>query len=929
MARTLAWDYWDVLSGEGERDASTGPLYSASRYYAKPEESVDYQEAAREGTRSAPNYFGRTSQAGRDFIKSFEGEELKAYLDSAGVPTIGYGHTRTVTRADVKNGKTITREEANRLFDQDLEHFEKAVRDQVKVDLTDSQFDSLVSFAYNLGEGNLKKVVEDVNAGNFKKAAERMAKFNKARNPKTGKLEERKGLTRRRQAEVAMFSDGRYPNGTGKSVAEDTNRDHIRAAQSALNDVLGTKLAEDGISGPKTREAVKQFQESQGLKATGKLDPDTLDRLNESQSLVQQVRTENLPGAITSGIQSLSKAQGKPANHLDQAFGFSLDKTKTAPTMASLPTSAQRNPYETQKSTMPTRVQRNPYETQRGGPTLKGTGSAQTTPSASSSGSVEFQQSMPRARPRDPQLSRNPYETQQTRAPTPRARPQEDVATPRSRPRDPGLSQPVYEAQRAETAPKPRSRPQEKTTIGAGSTTSGAGASASSSASKPLTSYDSLQGGGRAGAGASANASANRTVSKSQGGLSIDVDQPVSRVSANANDRIERALSSDGMTSSERYKAGSAASRIGRSHEAAGAAGPTISEYAMSSAGATQPTLRSSATATANAGASANQTGYLSAGGDLGAPQLTGQTSQAANSRIAQAFEDAAQQAAQSQQQNTTAVGKSSQPIMAAQPAQEQTPTYQAQPQQAQAASSAPVYQAQPQQTQQATSAPVYQGQQQQQAQQQQGGLLSRLFGGGQQQQQQQGNWIGRAAGTAIGTALAGPVGGYLGNRIAGSDWFDRTRYANGYSDIAATMTGPGQYRTSTGRNVDVTHDTSLTGLSPKERSEVLQAIRERGQYHQQQRQGPVYSLGRALTDSANRRSNSSTTGRSDQSSTTRERMEGGQYADHPSRYASTGGSYAAGKGDFGGSSGPTYTGTSSGYSTNREREKREDRLGY
>ena len=93
-----------------------------------------------------------TSKAGINLIKFFEGLRTTAYLDSVGVPTIGYGHTK-----GVKLGMMITETKAEELLKKDLEYFEKKVEQLVKAHLAQNEFDALVSFTFNLGEGNLAK----------------------------------------------------------------------------------------------------------------------------------------------------------------------------------------------------------------------------------------------------------------------------------------------------------------------------------------------------------------------------------------------------------------------------------------------------------------------------------------------------------------------------------------------------------------------------------------------------------------------------------------------------------------------------------------------------------------------------------------------------------------------------------------------------
>lgn len=136
------------------------------------------------------------SNAGLDLIKQFEGLYLKAYRCPAGVPTIGYGHT-----AGVAMGQTITQQQADDYLRRDVRQFERAVERLVSVPLTQGQFDALVSFAFNLGEGALAQstLLRLLNAGDYAGAAAQFDRWNKA----GGRV--LPGLVRRRAAERALF----------------------------------------------------------------------------------------------------------------------------------------------------------------------------------------------------------------------------------------------------------------------------------------------------------------------------------------------------------------------------------------------------------------------------------------------------------------------------------------------------------------------------------------------------------------------------------------------------------------------------------------------------------------------------------------------------------------------------------------------------
>lgn len=137
---------------------------------------------------------------GRKFIQSEEGLRLKAYLCSAGVPTIGYGNTYYPDGRKVKIGDTITREDAEHLFTAVASNFEKAVTAYVKVKLTQNQFNALVSLSFNIGIAAFKgsTLLKRLNAGS--PAAEITAEFLKWKNAGGKPI-----LLSRRKREVALY----------------------------------------------------------------------------------------------------------------------------------------------------------------------------------------------------------------------------------------------------------------------------------------------------------------------------------------------------------------------------------------------------------------------------------------------------------------------------------------------------------------------------------------------------------------------------------------------------------------------------------------------------------------------------------------------------------------------------------------------------
>jgi len=138
------------------------------------------------------------SQEGLGLIKKFEGCEYNAYKCAAGVLTIGYGHT-----AGVKEGDLVTQQEADKILEEDMKEYEGYINDYVTVDLDQNQFDSLVSWVFNLGPANLRAstMLKVLNNKEYEEVPNQMKRWNKA----AGKVLE--GLIRRREAESLLFQD--------------------------------------------------------------------------------------------------------------------------------------------------------------------------------------------------------------------------------------------------------------------------------------------------------------------------------------------------------------------------------------------------------------------------------------------------------------------------------------------------------------------------------------------------------------------------------------------------------------------------------------------------------------------------------------------------------------------------------------------------
>lgn len=147
------------------------------------------------------------SQKGLALVKAFESclepdgtGKFRAYVDPVGVLTIGWGHTLH-HGTPFNAGSAWTQAECDAELASDMGHFEAVVDRLVKVDLQQHQFDALVSFSYNCGEGALagSTLLRKVNAGDFEGAAREFPRWNK------GGGQVLRGLVRRRASEALMF----------------------------------------------------------------------------------------------------------------------------------------------------------------------------------------------------------------------------------------------------------------------------------------------------------------------------------------------------------------------------------------------------------------------------------------------------------------------------------------------------------------------------------------------------------------------------------------------------------------------------------------------------------------------------------------------------------------------------------------------------
>lgn len=109
----------------------------------------------------------KISSQGLKALSAREGIRTHAYRDTRGIWTIGVGHTSAAGPPNVSEGTTLTLQQVLDLFAKDVARYENTVNRAIKVDLTQNQFDALVSICYNIGVGAFagSSMVRDINAG--------------------------------------------------------------------------------------------------------------------------------------------------------------------------------------------------------------------------------------------------------------------------------------------------------------------------------------------------------------------------------------------------------------------------------------------------------------------------------------------------------------------------------------------------------------------------------------------------------------------------------------------------------------------------------------------------------------------------------------------------------------------------------------------
>ena len=160
----------------------------------------------------------KLSLKGQKLLEAWEGDILHVYKDKAGLPTEGIGHLLTrkelMANAVIINGVTVslaaglTEQQSLDLLAQDVAPVEAEINQHVSASLTQNQFDALVAFAFNIGDGGFasSSVLKAINAGQLDQVPTDMMLWDKITDPKTKEHVVCEGLIERRKKEIALWS---------------------------------------------------------------------------------------------------------------------------------------------------------------------------------------------------------------------------------------------------------------------------------------------------------------------------------------------------------------------------------------------------------------------------------------------------------------------------------------------------------------------------------------------------------------------------------------------------------------------------------------------------------------------------------------------------------------------------------------------------
>lgn len=193
----------------------------------------------------------RMSAEGRARLMQREGVRTRAYRDSEGAWTIGVGHTANAGPPEPRPGMVITRKQVDELLTRDLVKYENIVNRNVRVPLTQGQFDALVSICFNVETALSPKstIVKRLNKGDYRGAAKAIMLYNKPPEIVGRRESEQQQFIRATYAQIAQekrdAGEGQVVRLTAKDLRTAGSRT-MRGADEVQTGVVGGGISAVG-----------------------------------------------------------------------------------------------------------------------------------------------------------------------------------------------------------------------------------------------------------------------------------------------------------------------------------------------------------------------------------------------------------------------------------------------------------------------------------------------------------------------------------------------------------------------------------------------------------------------------------------------------------------------------------------------------------
>lgn len=282
-------------------------------------------------------------------ITSFEGLSLKAYRDSVGILTAGYGHTGP----DVTEGMQITLKQADDWLAEDIAEAWDIVRSSVQVPLTQGEADALTSIAFNIGRvprsmlaalnGGLSDKGEAYSPGSYGSALKQFV-----RNCRAGGVPLR-GLYRRRLAEACVYSDLPFENACSISVVQlevDASKNIVPSGTTSLEDTLMRARQDVPIMRPDATDVMRApwpqaidqpipRQSTEAIPVQLPV-PDEDELFLDTPAAPPKADAKGSPSVhpqpVPAAVPSVSKSEpAKPSNSTQAPMSATVEKSAAAP----------------------------------------------------------------------------------------------------------------------------------------------------------------------------------------------------------------------------------------------------------------------------------------------------------------------------------------------------------------------------------------------------------------------------------------------------------------------------------------------------------------------------------------------------------------------------------------------------------------------